>query len=87
MKPSVKKLRNCVYSKPIAPRVFFGQETHQTNKLVCDHSEMKINWTVEVCGDCTVYINRNKPPEPEPATPPNKKPRGRKPKVKNELSA
>jgi hypothetical protein len=71
----------------MAPRVFFGQETHQTNKLVCDHPEMKINWTVEVCGDCTVYINRNKPPEPEPATPPNKKPRGRKPKVKNELSA
>jgi hypothetical protein len=78
MKPSIKKLRTCVYSKPIAPSGLFAQEAHQTNKLVCDHPEMKINWTVEVCESCEVYINRNKPPEPEPA---KKKPRIRKPKT------
>jgi len=78
MKPSIKKLRTCIYSKPIAPGGLFAQEEHQTNKLVCDHPEMKINWTVEVCGGCKVYVNRNKPPEPEPA---RKKRKSRKPKT------
>jgi hypothetical protein len=79
MKPSIKKLRTCVYSKPVAPSGFFSQDSHQTNKLVCDHPEMKVNWQLEVCAACAVYVNRNKPPEPPPEP---KKTRGRKTKAK-----
>ncbi len=79
MKPSIKKLRTCVYSKPVALSGLFSQESHQTNKLVCDHPQMKINWQLETCVPCTVYINRNQPPE---APPKRKKGGGRKAKVK-----
>jgi hypothetical protein len=80
MKSSVKKLRTCVYSKPVAPSGLFSQESHQTNKLVCDHPEMKVNWQLERCTGCTVYVNRNQPPEPPPD---KKKGRGRKTKAKS----
>jgi hypothetical protein len=81
MKPQIKKLRTCAYSKDAAAS-FFGQPEQHTNKLVCDHPVMKINWTEKVCGPCRVYVNRNTslemprsapqsvpPPQPEPATP------------------
>jgi hypothetical protein len=79
MKPSIKKLRTCVYSKPVAPSGLFSQDSHQTNKLACDHPEMKVNWQVEVCAACTVYVNRNKLAEPPSDA---KKARGRKTKTK-----
>jgi hypothetical protein len=59
MKPHIKKLRTCTYSKEIAASSFFGQREQHTNKLVCDHPEMKINWTEKACGPCQVYLNRN----------------------------
>ena len=60
MKPAIKKLKTCTYSKDLAPSATaFGQREQHTNKLVCDHPEMKLNWSEKVCGPCTVYENRN----------------------------
>jgi len=60
MKPAIKKLKTCTYSKDLAPSaILFGQREQHTNKLVCDHPEMKLNWSEKVCGPCTVYENRN----------------------------
>jgi hypothetical protein len=78
MKPAIKKLKTCTYSKDLAPSAaLFGQREQHTNKLVCDHPEMKVNWSEKVCGPCTVYENRNaelvvparQPPQPAPAPP------------------
>ncbi|HEX2521083.1 MAG TPA: hypothetical protein VHP35_03095 [Terriglobia bacterium] len=75
MKPSIKKLRTCLYSRDLVAIGFFGQADQHSNKLVCDHPEMKINWTEKVCGPCQVYVNRNASIEirsaaaPQPATP------------------
>src|SRR5688572_6051852 len=75
MKPAIKKLKTCTYSKDLAPSAAaFGQREQHTNKLVCDHPEMKLNWTEKVCGPCAVYENRNaelvvptpQPPQPAP---------------------
>ncbi len=82
MKPALKKLRSCLYSKVIGPTGFFARESFQPTKQVCDHPEMKTNWDLPVCGDCNTYVNRSQPPEPEVAQPaPRRKP-GRKPKSK-----
>ncbi|MEW5976741.1 MAG: hypothetical protein AB1898_13140 [Acidobacteriota bacterium] len=82
MKVSVKRLRNCLYSRPLVQAGGFTQASPQTNKNICDHPEMKLNWTVEACGPCKVYVNRNKPPEPEPkASAPEKKRAPRKTKA------
>src|SRR6185503_17022393 len=76
MKPAIKKLKTCTYSKELAPSAaVFGQREQHTNKLVCDHPEMKLNWTEKVCGPCTVYENRNAElvvplPLPQPAAQP-----------------
>lgn len=78
MKLSIKKLRTCAFSKSLVATGFFGQDSVHTNKLICDHPEKKISWTLTVCAECEVYVNRNKPLEPEPA---KKKPRGRKPEA------
>jgi hypothetical protein len=60
MKPAIKKLKTCTYSKDLAPSATaFGQREQHTNKLVCDHPEMKLNWSEKVCGPCMVYENRN----------------------------
>ena len=60
MKPAIKKLRTCTYSKDlVSSPAIFGQREQHTNKLVCDHPEMKVNWNEKVCGPCTVYENRN----------------------------
>ena len=59
MKPYIKKLKTCRYSTEIVPTGLFQQADHHTNKLHCDHPEMKINWTEKVCGPCVVYENRN----------------------------
>lgn len=59
MKPAIKKLRTCVYSTDLVAASFFGQADQHTNKLVCDHPEMKIGWSEKVCGDCKAYVNRN----------------------------
>ena len=64
MKPAIKKLKSCFYSKSSGPSGFFARESVQPTKQVCDHPEKKVNWTVAVCADCTVYINRTSPPEP-----------------------
>jgi hypothetical protein len=75
MKASIKKLRTCVYSRDLVATGFFGQAEQHSNKLVCDHPEMKINWTEKVCGPCQVYVNRNASIEirsaaaPQPAPP------------------
>lgn len=73
MKPHLKKLKTCAYSTDLAASPF-GQKEHHTNKLVCDHPEMKINWQEKVCGSCDAYLNRNADlaipvPQPEPAPP------------------
>ena len=60
MKPAIKKLKTCTYSKDLVPSAAaFGQREQHTNKLVCDHPEMKLNWSEKVCGPCTAYENRN----------------------------
>jgi hypothetical protein len=60
MKPAIKKLRTCTYSKDRVPSAaIFGTREQHTNKLVCDHPEMKLDWNEKVCGPCTVYQNRN----------------------------
>jgi len=60
MKPAIKKLRTCTYSKERVPSAtIFGQREQHTNKLVCDHPEMKRDWNEKACGPCTVYQNRN----------------------------
>ena len=59
MKPSIKKLRTCLYTRDLVAPGFFGQADQHSNKLVCDHPEMKINWNEKVCGPCQVYVNRN----------------------------
>jgi hypothetical protein len=75
MKPHIKKLRTCLYSKDLAATGFFGQAEPHTNKLVCDHPEMKVNWTEKVCSPCQAYVNRNasieipSAPVPQPAPP------------------
>ena len=73
MKPAIKKLKTCTYSKDLAPSAaVFGQREQHTNKLVCDHPEMKLNWSEKVCGPCTVYENRNAElvvPVPQPPQP------------------
>jgi hypothetical protein len=66
MKASIKKLRTCAYNKAVAPSGFTGQSLQHTNKLVCDHPEMKIEWVEKTCEKCTVYSNRNVIPEPPP---------------------
>jgi hypothetical protein len=58
MKPHIKKLRTCAYSTDLVA-ANFGQREHHTNKLICDHPQMKINWEERVCGPCTIYVNRN----------------------------
>jgi hypothetical protein len=74
MKPAIKKIKSCLYSKSIGPSGFFARESFQPTKQVCDHVDMKENWTIAVCADCKVYVNRNQPPEPEvPATSRKKK--------------
>ena len=75
MKLNIKRLRTCAYSKPLVASGFIGQPNAHTNKLVCDHHEMKVDWTEAVCASCKVYVNRNKPSETEPA----KKKAARKP--------
>jgi len=75
MKPAIKRLRTCTFSKAIVAD-FFGKERAHTHKLGCDHPEKKIDWTLEICSSCDAYVNRNKPVEPEPA---KKKTRSRKP--------
>lgn len=79
MKPSIKKLRTCIYSKPVASIGLFSQDSHQTNKLACDHPEKKVNWQLDVCAACDAYVNRNKPLEPPTST---KKTSERKTKAK-----
>lgn len=76
MKPAIKKLKSCLYSKSIGPSGYFARESVQPTKLVCDHPEKKVDWTVTVCVDCTVYVNRSKTaePEPPPTTPKRKTP-------------
>ncbi len=78
MKPAIKKLKTCTYSKDRASSAAaFGQREPHTNKLVCDHAAMKLNWNEKVCGPCTVYENRNaelvapvpQPPQPAPQPP------------------
>src|SRR6185503_10504995 len=73
MKPAIKKLKTCTYSKDLVPSAAaFGQREQHTNKLVCDHPEMKLNWSEKVCGPCTVYENRNAElvvPVPQPPQP------------------
>jgi len=73
MKPAIKKLKTCTYSKDLASSAAaFGQREPHTNKLVCDHPEMKLNWNEKVCGPCRVYENRNAElviPAPQPAQP------------------
>ncbi len=92
MKIGIKKLRTCAFTKAAAPSGFSGQAIQFTNKLVCDHPEMKTDWTEKKCEPCTVYVNRNLPPEPapppapappppEPEAPAPKKTRARKPKT------
>jgi hypothetical protein len=82
MKASIKRLRTCSFSTAVAPTGFMGQPVQHTNKLICDHPQMKEHWMIETCEKCQVYVNRNKPPEPVPAEP--KKKRGRKPKAAKE---
>ena len=74
MKPAIKKLKSCIYSKSSGPSGFFARESVQPTKQVCDHPEKKINWTVAMCANCTVYVNRTGPPESEapPKTPTGK---------------
>jgi hypothetical protein len=69
MKTSIKRLRTCNYSTAVAPEGFLRQKAQQTNKLICDHPEMKIDWTLDACETCKVYVNRNQPAAPEPITP------------------
>ena len=73
MKPAIKKLKTCTYSKDLAPTAaVFGQREQHTNKLVCDQPEMKLNWSENVCGPCTAYENRNAElvvPVPQPPQP------------------
>ena len=78
MKPAIKKLKTCAYSKDlVASAALFRQSEPHTNKLTCDHPEMKLNWSEKVCGPCTVYTNRNAelvvpPPQPPQPVPPTK---------------
>ncbi len=80
MKTSIKKLRSCAFNKAIAPSGFTGQSIQHTNKLVCDHPEMKIGWIEKSCEKCESYRNRNispeptLPPSPEPAPIPTPEP-------------
>lgn len=71
MKPAIKKLRTCTYSRDlVTSAAAFGQRDQHTNKLVCDHPQMKLNWNEKVCGPCTAYENRNAElvvPVPQPA--------------------
>jgi hypothetical protein len=83
MKPSLKKLKTCLYAKSSGPTGFFARESHQPAKLSCDHPQMKVEWKESVCIDCGVYVNKNKPPEPEPA-PETKKKRATRKKAKEE---
>ena len=78
MKPAIKKLKTCTFSKDlVSSAALFGQHEPHTNKLMCDHPEMKLNWSEKVCGPCTVYQNRNaelvvpapQPPKPVPPPP------------------
>ena len=78
MKPAIKKLKTCAYSTDlVASAALFRQSEPHTNKLTCDHPEMKLNWNEKVCGPCTVYKNRNaelvvpppQPPQPVPQPP------------------
>ncbi len=73
MKPSLKKLKTCVYTKISAPTGFFARESHQPPKLSCDHPQMKVGWEESVCLDCNVYVSKNNPPELEPASEPKKR--------------
>jgi hypothetical protein len=74
MKASIKKLRTCAYNKAVAPSGFTGQSLQHTNKLVCDHPEMKNEWVEKTCEKCTVYSNRNVIPEPLPPPAPEPAP-------------
>jgi hypothetical protein len=73
MKPAIKKLKSCLYSKPIGPSGFFARESFQPTKQVCDHVEMKENWTIAVCADCKAYVNRSQPTKAEVDAAPRKK--------------
>ena len=65
MNPAIKKLKTCLYSDSVGPSGFFARESFQPTKLVCGHLDMKKDWTMAVCADCKVYVNRNQPPQPE----------------------
>lgn len=84
MKPEIKKLKSCLYSKSSGPTGFFARESVQPTKQVCDHPEKKMNWAIAVCADCTVYLNRTMSRElPTPAeTPKRRSPRKPKPTTK-----
>lgn len=74
MKASIKKLRSCAFNKAVAPSGFTGQSIAHTNKLVCDHPEMKKDWTEKSCEKCESYRNRNISPEPTPPPSPEPSP-------------
>lgn len=69
MKPGLKKLRSCTFSKEMVTKDFFSRHDQYNRKLVCDHPKIRENWTEPVCINCLSYLNRNKPTEPEPKTP------------------
>lgn len=46
------------------------QSAQLTHKLICDHPEMKKDWTEKKCESCTAYFNRNFSPEPAAAPAP-----------------
>ena len=60
MKAGLKKLRTCAFSKARASREFFSTQTQYNRRLVCDHPEMKKDWSEETCVDCSSYRNRNR---------------------------
>jgi|WetSurMetagenome_2_1015567.scaffolds.fasta_scaffold607522_1 hypothetical protein len=64
MKAGIKKLRTCAFTKAVAPSGFMRQSAQLTHKLICDHPEMKKEWTEKKCESCTAYLNRNFSPEP-----------------------
>lgn len=61
MNTLIKKLKSCRFSKaPEAPK---RDEPFHDTRHHCDHPKMRVDWTLEKCGDCTVY---EPVPKPEP---------------------
>ncbi len=69
MKAGLKKLRSCTFSKERVSKGFFSPHKQYNHRLVCDHPDMRENWSEKVCVDCSSYLNRNHPAETESKAP------------------